>query len=303
MAGTRFDFSYLPRVISAVGYVGQTLGVRVWRTFKFTSPSEVCQRLSSVLRIEDEALLRQLGATLQGRSRFWVKFVYHAYKNPGLSVAELYNQVSEILLEDLSRELGLLVDTDPAFPGELAGYYLGLVRCGLDEPVLAPEPPVLEHGGVFFYPFTEKRFVELQRDDLLGRRIPLDGARQQIVEPLMLLALEQKVLDYPEQLLAAYCKVIYQSPTSQAAASALDFLLALLLLYRSVSPPAGRKRWPVNELLLALDPDLPPARLPTWAASTYLPELRTIHRKIPLLEYLVAKKPEVSSSAYPTIRW
>jgi hypothetical protein len=151
VAGTRFDFAYLQRLHSAIGRAERRLQIRVWSSFRWHAAKAVSDKLAAVLCCPDKKLLASFAYLLQGRSRFWVSCIFSAFED-GLSIEELYLTVTQNTVEDLRKELAYLVQTKPDCIRDLVEHYLSLLPADEHELLTVPTPPVLTHGGVFFYP-------------------------------------------------------------------------------------------------------------------------------------------------------
>lgn len=172
LAGTRFDFSYLPRVLSALALSSAVVPLQIWRTFKFYREEDVYQRLRPLLSMSDDDL-RKVSNLVQGRSRLWVSVLSKIVENPKCTFAQLYSSLLTTSIMLLDKELALLCETDTSFPTSLASYYVQLLFNRMKNNELCI-PLLQQHGGVFFMPYNDKNnYVPLSEQQIIsGEYLP-----------------------------------------------------------------------------------------------------------------------------------
>lgn len=129
LAGTHFDFSYLPRIVSAFAPSGQVVPLKIWRKFKFYTEEDVFQRLRPLLsthRVSDKDL-HYLCNLVQGRSRSWVLVFSSIVEKPHISFTDLCSSILTTDVSYLFEELSRLCGTDSNFISDRANYYMQLL--------------------------------------------------------------------------------------------------------------------------------------------------------------------------------
>lgn len=158
LAGTRFDFKYLPRVVSAF-MASLVVPLYLWRTFKYYSEDDVFARLRPVLSLPDKDL-RSLANLVQGRSRGWVSVLATIIAAPSCTLAALRASVLKEAVQYLRQELSVLLDTDSSFHESLINCYIQLLFNRRQNNELRI-PFLSKHGGVFFIPLSVNSYTPL----------------------------------------------------------------------------------------------------------------------------------------------
>lgn len=180
LAGTRFDFAYLPRVSSAIG-IEPARQIRVWCSFKRTTAEELPMQLSRVIRLlpQEVAALQQM---LPGRSRFWVYCVTQFIQHKNLPFKDIRDKIELGLVSALERELEKMAKSDKHFSLDMVSYYFQILfnnspgeeanTLALQQFLKANTPAFQRQGGVFFIDYPEE-FIPLDHADLAaGKYLP-----------------------------------------------------------------------------------------------------------------------------------
>ena len=308
IAGTRFDFSYLNRVLSAVAnHPGQTgVVVRVWRSWSWLDAAAVEKKLSRVLEL-DPSFLALASQALVGRSRpacALVSRIYEEWRDgKAVDLRSLLDNHVRITRRQMVQELEKLTKVEPQFGVTLADYYLGLHRSWdqIAEPVLSLEAFHHQRDGVFHSRIhshlRDWLKVQLGEDQQPQVSTGLPGATPSpALEPLARVALESFALKYQASLLTALANRVFGRATAQAGAAELDRLVALLLIFVSregtdVGGGSGVSAYSLIKRLVTT-PAGDTKAIPSWAQTVVLPRLYSL-QNIALVDFIEKGSPEV----------
>ncbi len=220
MAGTRFDFGLIWRIVSALHSMAAATA-RVWMHFPEYDLHDVKRMLSAVLLHPppDHVL-----ALLTGRGRFCCGLLEHivalwlqtSSESPAQQVLRLSYQWYNTIVKLGVAELRFLVQPDTAYESNLVAYYICITLGNTQAPLV--------RGGIVPLDFPAEFVKIIQGDNSPALRVV-----HRCIEPIFRATLEDFMGLQPLALLRFFLVQLGSAPTPQAAASSLDLLTAVLL--------------------------------------------------------------------------